>query len=307
MRVSTSNRFDATVDSLQRRQRDLADAQMQMSSGKRISRPSDDPAAVARVERMRVAQLRIEAEQRSVQISRAAMVLAESALGQAGELMQSARETIVAAGNPVYDATQRQALAEQLRQLRSQLLQLANQHDGAYGYTFGGNGSASAPIREVPAGAGSVTYDYNGLTGDRMASGPEPMPLQLDADRIWLQAHPGGGIFGVLDAAIRVLGDPASTQADVTSAVDTGLRDIDEVMAHMQSARAVAGATLSRLDSIDSRNQDRDLWSKSVQSEAEDIDMVQAISEFQSQQTGYQAALQSYALVQRMSLFDYIK
>jgi flagellar hook-associated protein 3 FlgL len=44
-----------------------------------------------------------------------------------------------------------------------------------------------------------------------------------------------------------------------------------------------------------------------VQSSAEDADMVQAISEFQNQQTGYQAALQSYASVQRMSLFDYIK
>ena len=58
---------------------------------------------------------------------------------------------------------------------------------------------------------------------------------------------------------------------------------------------------------IDSRNQDRDLWAKSVQSDAEDLDMVQAVSDFQNKQTSYQAALQSYSIVQRMSLFDYIK
>ena len=44
-----------------------------------------------------------------------------------------------------------------------------------------------------------------------------------------------------------------------------------------------------------------------MQSNAEDLDMVQAVSRFQNEQTSYQAALQSYAMVQRMSLFDYIK
>jgi flagellar hook-associated protein 3 FlgL len=82
---------------------------------------------------------------------------------------------------------------------------------------------------------------------------------------------------------------------------------MDQVMRQMQGARAEAGATLSRLDSIDQRNQDRKLLATTVQSDAEDLDMVQAISSFQSQQSGYSAALQTYATVQRMSLFDYIK
>ena len=61
------------------------------------------------------------------------------------------------------------------------------------------------------------------------------------------------------------------------------------------------------LDAIEARNGDRDLWAKSVQSDAEDLDMVQAVSDFSNKQTSYQAALQSYAMVQRMSLFDYLK
>ena len=78
-------------------------------------------------------------------------------------------------------------------------------------------------------------------------------------------------------------------------------------MGHLQAARSEAGSALKRLDTIDGRNQDRALWAKSVQADAEDVDMLQAISTFQNQQTGYQAALQSYAMVQRMSLFDYVK
>ena len=86
-----------------------------------------------------------------------------------------------------------------------------------------------------------------------------------------------------------------------------GMRDVDSVMGHLQAARAETGAVLTRLDSIDGRNQDRALWARSVQADAEDLDMVQAISTFQNQQSGYQAALQSYAMVQRLSLFDYVK
>ena len=99
MRVSTANRYEATVDSLQQRQRDMAEAQTAMTNGKRINKPSDDPTGAARAERAYLSGQRIASEQRSVDASRNAMTLAEAALGQAGELLQSARETLVAAGN----------------------------------------------------------------------------------------------------------------------------------------------------------------------------------------------------------------
>jgi flagellar hook-associated protein 3 FlgL len=114
-------------------------------------------------------------------------------------------------------------------------------------------------------------------------------------------------VFEALDRAIATLKSPAANPGQVAQAVNSGLRDLDAVMGHLQAARAAAGSTLNRLDMLEARNQDRALWAKSVQSDAEDLDMVQAVSTFQNQQTGYQAALQSYAMVQRLSLFDYVK
>ena len=114
-------------------------------------------------------------------------------------------------------------------------------------------------------------------------------------------------IFATLDRAIATLKNPAANSGQVAQAVNGGLRDMDAVMGHMQAARAEAGSQLNRLDALDARNQDRALWAKTVQADAEDLDMLQAISTFQNQQTGYQAALQSYAMVQRLSLFDYVK
>lgn len=398
MRVSTANRYEAAVDSLQRRQRDMAEAQTAMTNGKRINKPSDDPTGAARAERAHIANERITSEQRLVDASRNAMVLAESALGQASELMQSARETLVSAGNGSYSAKERAAQANQLSQLRSQLLALANQGNGAGGFLFGGQGATAVPFLDTPAGVQPA-----GAGGQTLLSSSEQLPSTVDGQSIWLAARSGNGVFvsaaeasntgtgwidagtvtnpgeltgasysiefgevngvvsysvladglptsldGVpyragasitvdgmslhikgspvagdrftvtpstsdldafeaLDRAIATLKDPNANPGQVSQAVNSGMRDVDSVMGHLQAARAETGAVLTRLDSIDGRNQDRALWARSVQADAEDLDMVQAISTFQNQQSGYQAALQSYAMVQRLSLFDYVK
>lgn len=393
------SRFEATVDGLQRRQGELMRTQMQMTSGKRVNLPSDDPTAAARIERAHTAQLRVASEQRSVDVSRNAMQLAESALGQTGDVLHIAREVLVAAGNGTYSGGERAALAQQLTQVRGQLLNLANQRDADGGFTFGGQGSSSAPFLDA---IGGVTFA--GTAGQSQVSLTEQMPTSVDGQNIWLSARSGNGVyvsaaaagntgrgwidaggvtnpaaltganydivfstnglgatvydvlkngaptavvgaaysagssisvdgmavivsgqvaagdqfsltpssadldpFDALDRAIAVLQNASANSGQVAQAVSDGLRDIDAVMAHVQSARSVAGSALSRLDSIDARNQDRDLWAKSVQADAEDLDMVKAVSEFQNQQSGYQAALQSYAMVQRMTLFDYIR
>lgn len=398
MRVSSAFRFESTVDNLQKRQRDMSDAQMQMTNGKRINRPSDDPTGAARAERAFISRQRIDSEQRSVDASRNALVLAESALGQAGDVLQAARETVVATGNGSYSPGERAAQAARLQQYRDQLLALANQGNGAGGYLFGGQGATAVPFLDTRGGVQAA-----GTGGQTQLSSSEQMPVTVDGQAIWLGVASGNGVFvtgaddlntgsgwvdagsvtdpaaltgarydivfagsgasstysvlkdgaptaltglpfvsgsalsidgmavhikgapnagdrfsltpsapeldafAALDRAIAVLKDPRANAGHLGQAVNSGLRDIDAVMGRLQAARAEAGSALNRLDSIDQRNQDRALWAHAVQSDAEDLDMVQAVSDFQNKQTSYQAALQSYASVQRLSLFDYIK
>jgi flagellar hook-associated protein 3 FlgL len=68
----------------------------------------------------------------------------------------------------------------------------------------------------------------------------------------------------------------------------------------------MAGDALNRIDGVTSRLDTIKLQAGVERSNAEDLDMVHAISEFQNQQTGYDAALKSYSMVQRMSLFQYL-
>jgi flagellar hook-associated protein 3 FlgL len=100
---------------------------------------------------------------------------------------------------------------------------------------------------------------------------------------------------------------PLRTGAQISQTVQNGLRDLDSLSDHLQAARSMTGEVLNRIEGVKGRLEDIKLFGETTRSDAEDLDMVRAISDFQNQQTGYQAALQTYASMQRMSLFDYIK
>ena len=76
--------------------------------------------------------------------------------------------------------------------------------------------------------------------------------------------------------------------------------------ARLQAARSDTGVTLNRIDGVTDRLDGLKLAGETEKSDAEDIDMVQAISAFQNKQSGYDAALKSYSMVQRLSLFQYL-
>lgn len=406
MRISSANAFDNTIETLQRRQSDLSDLQTRLTSGKRVLKASDDPAAAARAERALAAEMRSETSQRSVDASQVIVSQTESALGDAGELLQQIRETLVASGNASYSDRERSQLAASLKGMRQQLLAVANRSDGAGSYLFGGQGSSQPPFIDRPAGV-----QFSGTSGRLQTDTDTELPLSTDGAATWLKASTGNGVFvtssalnsvsgseitgatvdvgsvsdpsalfpvpdtgyrihfsssttydiesyslstgltsyettgtyqpGVaidlhgmsvtvsgapitgdqfniepstptlsvfdsLDQAIADLQTPNRTSAQRVQSTADSLRDIDSSMATLNLVRTAAGGTLNRIDNETSRLATQKLNAQTERSGAEDLDMVEAIADFQNQQTGYEAALKSYSMVQKMSLFQYL-
>ena len=396
MRIATANAFDAGVETLMSRQADLSEAQSRLASGKRVAKASDDPAAAARAEHALAGVLRSDTSQRAVDAARTAMSQTETALADAGDLLQQAREAIVASGNASYGDPERQALAEQLKAIRGQLLNVANRSDGAGTYLFAGQGVTQKPFADAPGGVqfvattgqlatekstslplssdGSASWlsapTGNGVFETRAAAGvttavidngqvldpalltgsdytlqftssggtttyavlkdglptavtaaPYASGLSIDIDgmRISVSGAPANGdqfeiapstptlsVFATLDQAIADLSTPGRTSNQIAQSTADGLRDMDSVMGTMQSARSLVGAMLNRADSETERLASAKLISQTEQSAAEDLDMLEAISAFQAKQSGYDAALKSYSMVQRLSLFQYL-
>ena len=145
-------------------------------------------------------------------------------------------------------------------------------------------------------------------------------PIQIDGMAVTVSGAPADGdefelapstpslsVFDALDKAAADLATPLRSVSARTQAAAENLRNLDAVLGRMTATRATAGTALNRIDST-GEQLDTDRYNgKLDRSEAEDLDMVAAISDFQNKQIVYQAALQTYASVQRMSLFDYIK
>lgn len=402
MRISTAHSYDASIDNLQKRQTEMAQSQMQLTTGKKVNVASDDPIAAARAERALANISREDANQRSLDASRNVMQLSESAIGDAVDLLQTAREAMVAAGNGSYSDKERETLAVKLKDIRAQMLTVANRSDGSGGFIFGGQGSSSPPFLDTNSGV-----QFIGQGGQVQAAAGESLNLTVDGDQTWLRAKSGNGVyetnptstntgsgwitagsvtspsqvpypadpspqyavtfsvnagvttysvtkdgggttltdvpyetgksividgmsfavngapadtdsftlnqsannlsvFDALDSAINSLTSSTQTNGQVMQAVNKGMSNLDSIINNVSAARSAVGESLNRMDNVEGRISASKLASQTERSNAEDLDMVSAISKFQTQQTGYDAALKSYAMVQKLSLFQYI-
>ena len=307
IRITTAASFSSGIANIQNRQRAMSDAQEQLTSGKRVQRASDDPSAAARAERALVSISRADADLRGMQASLNVMTLTESALGDGTDLLQEARETMVAAGNAAYSPSERQALAVQLEGIRSQLLAVANRRDDSGGYLFFPDWSGT----EAPIQAGPPSL-FLGAAGqpqsERSTAGAEPLPLNVDGMAAW-RIDPATGESLVLKGLDDSIAKLNSTDVPQMPAVDisrAGITEVDSSLDTLQNLRARVGKLMNRAELVGDRIADSRLYAQTERSNAEDLDMVQAISDFQNRQSSYDAALKVYATVQRMSLFNYI-
>ncbi len=169
--------------------------------------------------------------------------------------------------------------------------------------------------------AGVTTYEViNTTTMTPITSGQpyvDGAPIQFDGISVLAQGTPANGdaleitpsvarnVFNMLDDTINSI-DDAPGDNRLAHAVALSLSQIDTAMERMQAARGQAGDWLNRADTITDQQSARSLALESDRSRAVDADMTKVISDFSQSQTGYQAALQSYAQIQRLSLFNYI-
>jgi flagellar hook-associated protein 3 FlgL len=178
--------------------------------------------------------------------------------------------------------------------------------------TVPGTTTVTYGITETP----NVTGPFNGLTASYPSTqtaniAVTAMPgLSLSitgtpavGDAVTVKPSPS--LFSVLDNAIRDIGGAANSAA-ASQAVSQALGNIDIGMGRVSAVHGQAGDLLNRSDRITSNQDKRSIQLEADRSRAEDLDMVKGISDFQKAQTNYQVALQSYAQVQKLSLFNYI-
>ncbi|HFK3154181.1 flagellar hook-associated protein FlgL [Citrobacter sedlakii] len=314
MRISTQMMYQQNMRGITNAQVEWMKYGEQMSSGKRVINPSDDPIAASQAVVLSQAQAQNSQFALARTFATQKVSLEENVLNQVTTAIQTAQEKIVSAGNGTLSDDDRASLATDLQGIRDQLMNLANSTDGNGRYIFAGYKTETPPFAQADG-------TYNG--------GTESIKQQVDSARSMVIGHIGSDIFNsitsnavpepdgkpsetnlfrMLDSAIDSLntavGDDEALKEQAQAVIDKTNRGLKNSLNNVLSVRAELGTQLSELSSLDTLGSDRALGQKQQMSNLVDVDWNEAISSYVMQQAALQASYKAFTDMQGMSLFQ---
>lgn len=192
MRIATNWIHQQSVNAMLNQQSSLSHTQLQVSTGRRILTPADDPVGAARAVDLNSFVNANEQFTRNIDFANSRLANEENALGAAGDLIARVRELTVQAANGTQSNESRGAIAKELRQRLQQMVQIANSRDGNGEYVFAGNATRTQPFAQTAAG---IVYQ-----GDQGTRAIEISPGQTVASndpgsRVFFDIPAGNGTF----------------------------------------------------------------------------------------------------------------
>jgi flagellar hook-associated protein 3 FlgL len=292
MRVTEGSSVAAALAGVQTTSSKLAQLQSQMSSGRQITQPSDDPAGTASALALR-GQL-----QRSNQYSSNAsdaigwLSAADTAFSSTTTQLQKVRTLVLQGLNTgANTGSSNSAIADQVDQIRSSLLALANTtYSGRP--LFGGTTSGSVAFDSTGAYVGD-TGTINRTIGPNSTATVNSLGTDVYGAN-------GSNLFDVLTT---ISSDLRSNSANLNG----DLNSLDASMGKLSAAQGQEGAIYQRVQNSQTVSASSQLSLKTQLSNLQDIDLASMAVQVTTANTAYQAALATTAKVQSVSLLDFLK
>ena len=296
MRVTSSMMVRSTLRDLNLSLGRLQVSQTQLSTGRVLTKASDDPTATAQAMGLRKQLNRLDQRTRALTDARGWLETADSSLTSGMDLLARAKEIAVRAANTggLTDVNSRLAMATELRSIRDDLLGVANT-------TYGGrsifNGTASGS-----AYSAAGVYQGNNASVVRDLEAKTTLAVNITGPQVFGTAGgPVGDMFEVLDR----LATAVATGNDAGIAAEHA--NLDNASQQLSAATVDIGSRAARLDGIKTRGEDELLRLQTQLSSIEDIDPATVLVTEKAQENAYQAALQSAAKILPPSLLDYLR
>jgi flagellar hook-associated protein 3 FlgL len=291
MRITSDMSQRHVLSDLRRVQERLATAQSQVSSGKRIEKPSDDPLGAERAMRLNDQLESTGAYRTAVDESRSWLDATDSALGSLSDIVQHVRELTLQAANGSTSDAGRQSIKAQIDQLTEEAKTTLNSaYDGRY----------------IFSGTATDTPPYSTATGDAYQGDSSPVVRQIGPG-VSVQVNvTGDDVLAGLLPTLRTLS--AHLAANDTASLSTSdLKAIDAGFDNLTDKRGLVGAVTNRVDAAGTRLDDTTDITTAFLSKTQDADLPQALTDLSAQQTALQAALRGGASLIQQSLMDFLR
>lgn len=299
MRVSNKMLADNITANLFRQTEQIVKKQREVYTGKRINAASDDPIGIGQVLRHRKTLASIDQYQSNIREARMRIEHDETIYDTVETLLQQAVDLSLDT-----NVANRDLYAEQVADIREQVLQLANSKTGD-NYVFGGYQTGTEPFQVDATGA----VNYTGDLGEKAYTIANNIQIDLNVD--------GGDIFlGGRDAALALdptldvfaVLDQLSTDLTSGTAADiaTHATPINEIIDNLEDVRARASADYQRLELTDNHWGGFKVNVENMLSSIEDVDPAETIVQLQTLQTAYETSLATSAKIIQPNLMQFL-
>jgi flagellar hook-associated protein 3 FlgL len=298
MRVTFQSQFRDTSAGIESASQRIIDAQRQVTTGKKLNKPSDDPIAASNSIAERNSIAASEQYLRTADGVGSRLSVVDTVLDDILEKLTRAQAVAMAGRGSPTTQVQKDAAAEELRGLKAALLDNLNtKFQGTYvfggansqtqPYTTGGGGVVGAyagSTTELSADIGdgrSVTMAFN---GNAIAQGTEPQHLFDELDDLITAVTTGNE--PAVTAGIAALQRAFTRATGLQSTLGNDMHEIDTQKLRLQQMKQSGIERLSKL---------------------EEANMAEAITNMSHADAAYKAALGAAATATRVSLLDYLK
>jgi len=293
MRISTSYQYSAFQSNIDSAGQALFKIQQEISSGKRINTPSDDPFGTTQVMQSTELQAGLTQYMANLNTAQGSLTFTDQALSNTSTLATQAYQYAVSGANAATDQQSRDAMAQEVATLQQQLVQLANSQGPSGQYLFAGQQNATAPFA---VNGNTLSYSGDGNDVIVQTSPTDTMVVNTQGQAMYTD------LYNQLESLKNDL------QGGNSGALsDTDISALQGSINTVNSARGEVGAKLQLVTNLTSQYQTRSDQLTTSISNVQDVNMAQAISDYGSASLAYQAALSVATQGFKMSILNFIQ
>lgn len=276
----------------------MAKTQEQLTTGKKISRPSDDPVVAMKGMTYRTNLTEVEQYKRNLSEAYNWMENSDAALDKATSVMQRIRELTVQASNGTYEESQKGMIGKEIEQLKEHLVSIANTQVAGK-YIFNGNDTTNKPVdfSKTP----SVSTNENSVNLE-LSKGIE-IAININPKNVFTHTSgiPESGLFGDINELIKTL--EGTNDEEVSGFLDK----LDSHINSLVAERAELGARFNRVELIDARVSEQEVIANRILSDNEDADIERVITDLKMQESLHRAALAVGSRIMQPTLMDFLR
>lgn len=318
MKATLGMNYRMLASNLESISKKLYDLRQQSATGKKLNKPSDDPAAIRPVIHYQVQSKMTERYLNHIAIAKGNLQLLDSNLDHTEDIMVRAKELGIMAINGIMNDEDRQTFANQIASLFDEMLQAGNSQPSGQ-FIFSGYEDNTIPFTQNP--------DYN--PDDYDSSDPSTWPVIYHGDNNvkTVEIAPGNHIQISLTGNELFLGDADNDQVTDPGAVDLfvvlknfekalrsndqtgmseGLNFLEIGAEQVRRLRGQMGNNAWRIEKASEQLQGASIEFREIMSRYEDADIIDVYSKLVQQETAFEAALNVTARVAKLSILDFM-